>query len=43
MFNQNVGDGANTFMIIVAVIVGFVHALAYVDYLRTKKNQEKHD
>ncbi len=43
MFNQNVGDGANTFLIIVAVIVGFVNALAYVDFIRTKKNQEKHD
>lgn len=43
MFNQIVGDGANQFMIIVAVIIGFVNALAYVDYQRTKKNQEKHD
>jgi uncharacterized membrane protein YwzB len=43
MFNQNLGDGANTFMIIVAVVIGFVNALAYVDYLKTKKNQEKHD
>jgi hypothetical protein len=41
MFNQNVGDGANHFVIIIAVIVGFVNALAYVDYLRTKKQQEE--
>jgi hypothetical protein len=41
MFNQNVGDGANQFLIIIAVVVGFVNALAYVDYLRTKKQQEE--
>ncbi len=42
MFNQSVGDGANHFLIVVAVIAGFVNALAYIDYLRTKKQQEEH-
>jgi hypothetical protein len=40
-FNQNVGDGANLFLIIVAVLVGFVAALSYVDNMKTKKNQEE--
>jgi general stress protein CsbA len=40
-FNQNVGDGANLFLIIIAVIVGFVAGLSYVDKLKTEKEQEK--
>lgn len=43
MFEQNVGDGANLFVIIVAVIIGFVAALGYVDYTRTTKKQGKQD
>jgi uncharacterized membrane protein YwzB len=39
MFEQNVGDGANLFVIIVAVIIGFGAAMGYVDYLRTKKEE----
>lgn len=42
MFEQNVGDGANLFVTIVAVIVGFVAAISYVDYIRTSKKQDKH-
>jgi uncharacterized membrane protein YwzB len=41
MFNQNVGDGANLFVIILAVIVGFAAALGYVDYLKEKKAAKK--
>jgi hypothetical protein len=41
MFEQNVGDGANLFVTIVAVIVGFVAALAYLDKVKTSKNQKK--
>jgi hypothetical protein len=41
MFEQNVGDGANLFVIIVAVIVGFVAALSYLDFLKTKRNENK--
>lgn len=41
MFNQNVADGANLFVIILAVIVGFATALGYVDFRRTKREEEK--
>jgi hypothetical protein len=40
MFEQNVGDGANLFVIILAVIVGFAAAMGYVDFVRTKKQEE---
>jgi uncharacterized membrane protein YwzB len=40
MFNQNVADGANLFVIILAVIIGFAAAMGYVDYLRTKQKGE---
>ncbi len=39
MFEQHVGDGANLFVIILAVIIGFASALGYTDYLRTKKEE----
>ena len=41
MFNQYVGSGADLFIIIVAVIVGFAAALGYVDFLKTTKQQNK--
>ena len=41
-FNQNVGDGANLFVIILAVIVGFAAGMGYIDYLK-EKNAEKKD
>jgi hypothetical protein len=41
MFQQYIGDGANIFIAIVAVIIGFATALGYVDYLKTKKQQDK--
>jgi uncharacterized membrane protein YwzB len=40
MFEQNVGDGANLFVIIVAVIVGFAAALSYLDFLKTKRKEK---
>lgn len=40
MFEQVVGDGANLFITIIAVLIGFVNALAYVDYKRVKKQQD---
>ena len=40
MFNQNVGDGANLFLFIIAVIIVFASALGYTDYLRTKKGED---
>jgi hypothetical protein len=39
MFNQNVGDGANLFILIIAILVGFVAGLSYLDKLKTKKEQ----
>lgn len=43
MFEQNVGDGANIFVTIVAVIVGFAAAMGYIDFRsKTKKQEDKH-
>ncbi len=39
MFDQSVGDGANLFVVILAVIIGFASAMGYTDYLRTKKGE----
>jgi uncharacterized membrane protein YwzB len=41
MFNQNVGDGANLFVIILAVIIGFAASMGFVDYLKEKKAAKK--
>lgn len=41
MFNQIVGSGANTFLIIIAVLAGFVAGLSYVDYQREKQKQSE--
>jgi hypothetical protein len=41
MFEQYLQDGANTFIAIVAVLVGFATALGYIDFLKTKKQQRK--
>ena len=41
MFQQFIGDGANIFIAIVAVLVGFATALGYFDFLKTRKQQEK--
>ncbi len=41
MFTQVVGDGANLFILIVALLFGFVNALAYVDAQKVKKEQEE--
>lgn len=40
MFEQNVGDGANLFVTIVAVIIGFGAALGYIDFQKTKKEEK---
>ncbi|GIL24302.1 MAG: hypothetical protein BroJett042_28150 [Bacteroidota bacterium] len=42
-FEQNVGDGANLFVTIVAVIVGFVAAVGYLDKMKASKNEKKQD
>jgi hypothetical protein len=41
MFNQNVADGANLFVIILSVLVGFAAAMGYVDFKRTKREEKK--
>ncbi len=41
MFEQNIGDGANLFITIVAVIIGFVSALAFLDKMKTSKNEKE--
>ena len=41
MFHQYIGDGANIFIAIVAVLIGFATSLGYVDYLKQKKEQKK--
>ena len=43
MFEQVIGDGANIFITIVAVLIGFATALGYVDFLKSKKEQDKKD
>ncbi len=41
MFYQVVGNGANLFILIVAIIIGFIGALAFVDSEKVKKEQEQ--
>lgn len=43
MFQKYIGDGANIFIAIVAVLIGFATALGYIDFLKTKKKEEKKD
>jgi len=41
MFQQFIGDGANVFIAIVAVVIGFATSMGYLDYVRTKKEEKK--
>jgi hypothetical protein len=41
MAEQYIGDGANLFIIIVAVLAGFATALGYLDFMKTKKEEKK--
>jgi hypothetical protein len=41
MFEQYIGDGASTFITIIAVLIGFAAALGYLDFLKVKKEQKK--
>jgi len=41
MPEQYIGDGANTFIIIVAVLIGFVTAMGYLDFRKTKEEEKK--
>lgn len=40
IFEQVIGNPANAFIIIVAVVVGFVSALTFLDSRRTFKDNE---
>ena len=41
MAEQYIGDGANLFIIIIAVLIGFATALGYLDFLKTKEEEKK--
>jgi len=41
MFEQYIGHGANVFIAIVAVIIGFAAGMGYTDFLKTKKKEEE--
>jgi hypothetical protein len=41
MFEQYIGHGANVFIAIVAVIIGFAAGMGYTDLLRTKKKEKE--
>lgn len=41
MFEQYIADGANIFIAIVAVLIGFVAALGYIDFRKVKKDEKK--
>lgn len=40
MFEQVIGNPANAFIIIVAVVVGFVSAIGFLDSKKTLKDNE---
>lgn len=40
MFDQVIGDGANYFIIVVAVLIAFGAGMSYMDYQKTKKEEE---
>ena len=40
MYEQVIGDGANLFITIVAILVGFAAALGYVDSLKGKRKKK---
>ena len=43
MFHQFIGDGANVFIAIAAIIIGFAAAMGFVDFRKTtRKGKEDH-
>lgn len=40
MFEQVIGNGANAFIIIIAVVAGFVAAMSFIDSRKTEKDNE---
>lgn len=43
MFREYIGSGADAFIAIVAVIVGFVAAMGYLDFLRIRGENKKEE
>lgn len=43
MFEQYIGDGASTFITIIAVLIGFGAALGYLDFLKVRKEHKNED
>ena len=43
MFQQYTGDGVSIFIAIVAVLIGFVAALGYIDFRKVKEDEKKAD
>lgn len=43
MFEDYIGPGADAFIAIVAVIVGFVAAMGYIDFLRINRKDKKEE
>lgn len=41
MFEQVVGDGANLFVTIVAIVIGFAAALGFIDSQKTNREPRK--
>ena len=41
MFHDYVGSGANIFIAIIAVLVGFAAASGYIDFKKVKKAEKK--
>lgn len=41
VFHQVVGDGGNLFVLIIALLFGFVNALAFIDHSKVTKEQEE--
>ncbi len=39
---QYIGDGANLFITIVAVLAGFAAALGFLDFRKVNKEEEEH-
>ena len=41
MFDQVVGNGANLFVITVAVLIGFATAIGFINFQKTKREDPK--
>jgi hypothetical protein len=41
MFQQYIADGANIFITIVAILIGFAAALGFIDFRKVKKEEKE--